>query len=332
MAGETHGLRRFRFHPLPLLPLLPSLVSARTSDLHVGSGLVLGILLWGGNNVALKQIVGSWPPFWTGSTRFLIAGLLLLSLVRWSGIWGPWRTPGPELNRALWWRAGLSLAVYIAACNWTLRFIPASHFALDMATAPVWALLTEPGRVDGRKRFQRWLAAALAFAGVAVLIGPSLRGGGHLLGELMGLGTAVLWTWHSRQCKAVGAGLSGAAVTAHAMWRAGWLLVPLAALELLLLRQLPPFTPRLLGLHAYCITLGGVVPFSLWNFALGHWPVSRVALFGNLIPVSTMAWAWFTLGEPFSPTFGLALLLILGGVVLGQAQLPAFLRRPPPVE
>jgi drug/metabolite transporter (DMT)-like permease len=41
-------------------------------------------------------------------------------------------------------------------------------------------------------------------------------------------------------------------------------------------------------------------------------------LFNNLIPVSTMIWAYFCLGEPVTPTFLLALLLIGIGVVLGQ--------------
>ncbi len=287
----------------------------------------MGILLWGGNNVALKQIVGVWPPLWTGSTRFLIAGLLLLALLRWTRWFGPWVDPGPELRRALWWRAGLSLAVYIAACNWTLRFIPASHFALDLATAPVWALLAEGHPADRSERRRRWLATALAFAGVAVLIAPGLRIGGRWWGELCGLGTALLWTWHSRQCKSVAVGLSGAAVTAHAMWRAGCLLFPGAVAEVLWIGHLPHGDVHVLALHAYCITLGGVIPFALWNHALSRWPVSRVSLYGNLIPASTMGWAWITLGEPVSPTFGGAMALIVAGVLLGQADLGRHFRR-----
>jgi len=277
--------------------------------------------------VALKQIVTVWPPLFAGSTRFLVAGLLLLALLRWSRWLGPWKAPDDALAHALWWRAGFSLAVYIAACNWTLRFIPASHFALAMATAPVWALLAEGPAAQPAERRRRWIATILAFAGVGVLIAPAFRAGERWWGELLGIGTAVLWTWHNRQCKSVTPRLSGAAVTAHAMWRAGCLLLPLALVEAWVAGKIPAADPRVIGMHAYCITLGGVIPFALWNDALGRWPVSRVALFGNLIPASTMGWAWATSGEPVSPTFGLSMALIVAGVVLGQTDLARHFRR-----
>ena len=64
---------------------------------------------------------------------------------------------------------------------------------------------------------------------------------------------------------------------------------------------------------------GGVIPYALWNNALRHWRTSQVVLFNNLIPFSTMAWAWFFLNEPFTSTFWAAMILIVAGVVLGQA-------------
>jgi drug/metabolite transporter (DMT)-like permease len=52
--------------------------------------------------------------------------------------------------------------------------------------------------------------------------------------------------------------------------------------------------------------------------ALRRWPTSRVYLFNNLIPLSTATWAHFTLGEEVSPTFWLAMAMIVAGVMLGQ--------------
>jgi drug/metabolite transporter (DMT)-like permease len=84
--------------------------------------------------------------------------------------------------------------------------------------------------------------------------------------------------------------------------------------------------------QGYCIVAGGVMAFALWNRALGQWPASRVLLFNNLIPVSTMAWAHFCLGEPVTPTFLVALLLIALGVVLGQLVASRPLRTEPKSE
>jgi drug/metabolite transporter (DMT)-like permease len=82
-----------------------------------------------------------------------------------------------------------------------------------------------------------------------------------------------------------------------------------------------PVTPQMLGVQLYCIVAGGVLAFGFWNNALTHWPTSRVLLFNNLIPLSTMTWAHFCLGEAVTRTFWMAMVLIVAGVVLGQTGL-----------
>lgn len=88
---------------------------------------------------------------------------------------------------------------------------------------------------------------------------------------------------------------------------------------------------ELWGVQSYCIVAGGVVAFALWNRALGQWPASRVLLFNNLIPVSTMIWAHFCLDEPVTRTFMLALALIALGVLLGQLAVRPGLRTEPEI-
>ena len=282
--------------------------------------LATAVFLWGGNNVALKQLMRGWTPAWTGSTRFLIAGGILMALLRWTPWFGRIPPPPPELRRALWWRGGGLMATYIVLCNLSLRFIPASHFALELALSPIWALWLESGSHGFRDRIRHWAAAGLAFSGVGLLLWPALHHPDETrwYGELLGLASGWFWTLHSRQGKRLAEGWSGTAVAAHSMWRAGVLLIPIAAFEILRAGKLPPMTPQLVGMQSYCIVLGGVIPFTLWNQCLARWPVSRVALFGNLIPGSTMAWAAIAGFERPSPTFAMSMLLIFGGVVLGQ--------------
>ena len=110
------------------------------------------------------------------------------------------------------------------------------------------------------------------------------------------------------------------------MWRAGVLLVPLGLIEVFL-RGFHP-VPWQFGIQAYCIIAGGVVAFGIWNIALHRWPTSKVYLFNNLIPLSSTAWAHFTLGEEVTHNFWLAMALIVAGVLIGQANLAA----PPPPE
>jgi len=282
------------------------------------AGLLLAIFLWGANNTSAKVLVAHWPPVWTGASRFLVAGWLLLLLTRHTNWLGSSPSPGTDLRRRLWLRGGASLAIYLVAFNWSLKFTSVSHVALYLGAAPVWALLLEGFAGQPRKvLLQRYGAAVLALTGVAVLFWPALRGSrASLPGEALGLAASFLWTWYGRQCRAFAGALSGAEITGHTMWRAGVLLLPIGLFEIA--RQGLPLTPKLLGLQAFCILGGSVVAFSLWMNALRHWQTSEVYLFNNLIPLSTTLWAWGTLGEPLSPTFWLAMLLIAAGVVFAQ--------------
>ncbi len=279
---------------------------------------MFAVFLWGGNNAGVKFLVGYWPPVFVGATRFLCAGLLLLALLRWTDWLGEWQPTPRALQGRLWLRGGLSLAVYIVTFNWALRFASASHVALLLAASPLWALLWEHHAGSRRDLLRKYAAAVLALAGVAVLFWPVLKGStASWPGEALGVLCSFLWTNYGRQCRALRGSLNGAEITAHTMWRAAVWLAPLAAMEVA--REGVVWQANLAWVQTYCIVAGGVIAFGLWANALRHWETSQVLLFNNLIPLSTMTWAYLWLDEPITHTFGLALVLIIAGVILGQA-------------
>lgn len=291
------------------------------TNFAIGVSLALGIFLWGGNNTGTKWLVETWPPVVTGSTRFLCAGLLMAGLLRWTNWLGGATTISARVSRKLWLRGGLSLASYIVCFNWALHFTSASHVALYLGASPVWALLWEERPQKTLRSLRRYGAAMLALAGVITLFGPALvNAKTNLPGEIFGLIGSVLWTVYGRESRALGAQMSGAEVAAQTMWRAGVLLMPLGIVETILSPKLT-CTSAMIGVQLYCVVAGGVVAFGIWNNALRHWPASRVLLFNNLIPLSTMTWAHFCLGEPVTRTFWTAMALIIAGVVLGQTEL-----------
>jgi drug/metabolite transporter (DMT)-like permease len=286
------------------------------SNAAVTATLLFAIFLWGGNNAGSKIVVTAWPPVWTGATRFFAAGMVLLSFLRWTTWLGPRSVPAPDVRRELWLRGGLSLAVYIAAFNWAVRYTSPSHVALYLGAAPIWALLWEGAEDRNKLSIRRICAALLALAGVAVLLWPALRATSlQLNGEIFGLAASVLWVAYGRQCRRLSRTLSGAEVSAETMWRAGLLLMPVALLEVA--QQGLPLTSQVVGIQVYCTLAGGVVAFAIWSNALRVWPTSKVLLFNNLIPPTTMAWSHFWLGEPITGTFWLAMGLIATGVVIG---------------
>lgn len=298
------------------LGILPG-VRNGSHQFSIGLGLVVAALFWGGNNVALRYLVLHWPPVWTGASRFLCAGLLLSAGLRYTDWLGPTTQLPRGVRLRLWYRGGLSLAIYITVCYASLQYIPSSHFALHLAAAPVWVLIWEGRLTSSRGSFLKISAAVLTLSGVLVLLWPAIRHGqAPWYGEAMGFAAGLLWTWYNRQAQVHAQEMTGIEVTAATLWRAGVWLLPITAVEV----SVRPihWDLQLVLIQAYCIVFGGAASFALWNRALKHWPASRVFLFGNLVPVSTILWAFVLLNEPLTPTLGWALLLILAGVWLGR--------------
>ena len=295
-------------------------VQSKPHNGALAGGLLLAVFLFGANNAGVKFLVRDWPPVTIGATRFLLAGLVLLALLRWTRLFGVAQPLSPALKRQLWWRTGLTMALYIIAFNTALKLTSVSHVALYLGASPVWALLWEGPPQRDWKSAQRYGAAALAFGGVLFLFWPMLRHGTtRLTGEILGLVCSVLWTLFGRQCRVLGRDLSGAEITAQTFWRSGVLLTPVALIEVSFSHI--SWRADLAWVQLFCILGGGVAAFALWNNALRHWKTSQVYLFNNLVPISTMSWAHFCLDEPITRTFWVAMILIGSGVLIGQANL-----------
>ena len=300
----------------------------QTNNAAIAGSLLLVVILWGGNNVGTKWLVATWPPIWTGATRFLVAGFFLLAVLRFTNWLGGFAPLTRQSCWQLWFRGGLSLAVYIVAFAWALRLTAASHVALYLGASPVWALLWEERPKRNWASARRYGAALLAVAGVLVLFWPVLKMGRqtNLIGELCGLAASISWANYNHQSRFLSAKIPGLEIAANAMWMSGVWLLPFGLLEIAA-HGIAADT-RHFFVQTLCILFGGVVPYALWNSALRHWQTSRVMLFNNFIPLTTTAWAYFILGEPVTSTFCAAMALIIAGVFLGQADWAKIFKMP----
>lgn len=300
---------------------------SKPNNASIASSLLLVVLLWGGNNVGTKWLVGAWPPIWTGCTRFLCAGTILFSVLKFTRWLGEFKPLTRELRGQLWWRGGLSLAAYVVAFCWALKLTAASHVALYIGASPVWSLLIEERPQKSWSSFRRYGAALLALSGVLVLFWPALKNASfNFVGELCGLVSSLLWANYNHQSRILARNLSGFEVAASSMWMSGVILLPLGLWEIHA-RGLVLDAPHL-EVQSVNILFGAVLPYALWNSALCHWQTSRVMLFNNVIPLSTAIWAYYCLGEPITSTFCAAMILIIAGVLLGQMDWPKIFRLP----
>jgi drug/metabolite transporter (DMT)-like permease len=267
--------------------------------------------------------------------RFLLAGLILLAVLRFTSWLGEFQPLSRAQLRQLWLRGGLILAAYVVVFCWALKLTAAAHVALYIGASPVWSLLIEERPQRNWTSVRRYSAALLALAGVLVLFWPALKGGGfNFAGELCGLTAGIIWAVYNLQASLLAREIKGVEVAAHSMWMSGALLLPLALVEIWPRGGIVLDAPHL-GVQGLNILLGSVVAYALWNSALRHWQTSRVMLFNNAIPLSTAAWAHFCLREPVTSTFCTAMALIVAGVFLGQFDWTKLFMRagyPPPAK
>ena len=162
----------------------------------------------------------------------------------------------------------------------------------------------------------RWLGAGLAFAGLLVLLAPGVGavvdGASALAMALAGAGWGVYSLAGRRQADAL------AATAANFV-----LAVPVLMLAVVLLPVSPealPATPQGLGLAVLSGAVTSGMGYALWYALLPSLGAARAAVAQLTVPLIAAAGGAVLLAEMPSLRFGVAALLVLGGVALASRQ------------
>ena len=153
--------------------------------------LLLLATLWGASYSFIKVAIETIPPLTLIAARTMIAGALLLAVMRWRGV----RLPRDVAN---WGRfavqSGLNAVVPFTLIAWAEHTVDAGVAVILNATTPIFAflvtaLITRHEPVTMRKL----VGVALGIAGVCVIIGPeALSGLGRETGAQLAVVTASL--------------------------------------------------------------------------------------------------------------------------------------------
>jgi drug/metabolite transporter (DMT)-like permease len=136
------------------------------------------------------------------------------------------------------------------------------------------------------------------------------------VGEVFGVLTGLVWTYHSRLGREMGKDFTGAEITAHCMLKSSVWLIPFVIWNLF--KDPIDYNQSVIVAQVYNVLFGSVIAYIFWYTGLRYWAASRVLLFNNLIAPCTMAWAYFCFGEHVSPTFWIAMFLIGAGILILQ--------------
>ncbi len=273
-------------------------------------------ILWGTTYLAIRVAVETIPPFFMAGIRFLLAGAILLVILRLRGVKMPGR---------LQWRSAAVIGAFLllggnGLVTWSEQKIPSGTAALVVATVPLWMTAFDwllYRRATPTKKMG--LGLILGSLGIGLLIGPGLNTGQAAIlwsDWAIILLAPVLWSigsLHSRQ-----ANLPENAFMATAMeMLAGGALLLLAGLLTGEAAQLDlaAISTRSLLSTLYLIFFGSIVAFTAYIWLLKTVEAAKVATYTYVNPIIAVALGWLLLNETITPQMLLAVVVIITGVV-----------------
>jgi len=288
------------------------------SPFAVWAGILVLYIVWGSTYLAIRVAVGSIPPFLMGAMRFIPAGLLLGAGVAAYGR-GSVRLPSLRETRDAAIVGAFLIGGGMGVVSWAETMVSSGTTALLVALMPMWLGIF--ARLVFGERMARGavLGTVVGLAGVAVLAGPSIAGGGtEAPGLIALLVSPMCWAAGSLYAarKAVLPRPALMATSAE-MLLGGTLLLVVAALT----GELTGFSPSAVEPQAwagllYLITIGSLVGFVTFAWLIGVAPLPRVTTYAYVNPMVAVILGAIILGEPLEPRTILAAAIIVAGVVM----------------
>lgn len=298
--------------------------------------MTLPPLLWAGNAVVGRLMVGQMPPLTFNFLRWLLTALILLPLA--------WRALTPWSRIAERWPYLLALGVLgVGAFNSLqyLALITSSpiNVTLVAASMPVWMLAVGALFFGEQARRRQYAGAALGLVGVLVVIGRGsldtllqvrfVAGDGYILLAVIG------WAFYSWLLARPPAHMQGAA---RPRSDEGWDWAGLLLVQTLFgLAAAGLFTAGEQALGAAPIRWSGgviaallyvslgasILAYRCWGLGVAEGGPALAAFFNNLTPLFAAVLSALLLGEAPRGFHALAFALIVGGIAVSLPRRPA---------
>ncbi|MFZ4650861.1 MAG: DMT family transporter [Rubrivivax sp.] len=294
--------------------------------------LTLPPLLWAGNAVVGRLMVGQVPPMTLNFLRWVGAAIILLPLA--------WRALLPWSRIAARWPYLLAIGVLGVGLFNSLQYLALTtstpiNVTLVAASMPVWMLLVGALFFGERPTRRQVIGAVIGGAGVLLVISRGswevLREVRFVPGDLYILAAIVGWAFYSWLLARPPAHMRGAE---RPDWDwAGILLIQtlfglLGSALFFTGEQLAGVAPIRWGLPVIAalvyISLGAsILAYRCWGLGVAQGGPTLAAFFNNLTPLFAAVMSALVLGESPQPFHGVAFVLIVGGIAVSMRRAPA---------
>jgi drug/metabolite transporter (DMT)-like permease len=275
--------------------------------------MVVLCLSWGLNQVAIKLALPEIPPMTQGALRSFGALPVVFIIARLRGV--PLTARDGTLAAGLVVGAlfGLEFICIYAGLVWTT----ASRGVVFVYVGPFFIALGARLLLHERLVPLQWGGLALAFLGILVAVGapdPTVDAR-ILLGDGLLIAGGLFWAATTLIIKGTAlARVSAEKTTIYQLAMSALLLAVGAAVLGERVTRMPGAVA--LGSLAYQTIWVLAITFTVWFALVVKYSASRLAALSFLTPLFGVAAGHFLLGDPLTPTFAVAVVLVVAGLVL----------------
>jgi drug/metabolite transporter (DMT)-like permease len=272
-------------------------------------------VVWGSTYFGIRVALESFPPFFIGAVRFIVAGAVMFVFARARHERSP--------TGAQWLGALASGTLFFVVGNGLVnvaeRTVSSGLVSVLVATMPLWASVF--ARLFGERLARsEVLGVALGLVGVAVLnLGGELRAspGGAVCGLLAPMGWALgsIVSRRAPSPSGMPAGMMGSAAPMLAGGGAMFV-VSLATREHAMREHLAAMSTRSVVAVVYLCIVGSLVGFSAYSYLLKHTRPALATSYAYVNPVIAVVLGCAFAGERFGASSAVGAGIVLVAVVV----------------
>jgi drug/metabolite transporter (DMT)-like permease len=285
---------------------------------RIAAALIALCAVWGYSWIAMKIALRHAHPFDFATHRLVLGALLLFGLVVATGR----RLTLPDY-RTVAMLGLLQVGAFVLLSHYALLVAGPGKTAVLTYTMPFWMLLFAAMILGERLRRAQWVAVAVAFTGLLLIVSPwrltSLEGSALAVasGAAWALAAVLSKKWPVKDADLL-------TITA---WQLLFGAIPFVLLSLAHDHGATAWTREYAMALAYSTLFATAAGWALWTFVLANAPAGITGINALGVPVFAVAASWLQLGERPTPAefagmalIGLALaFLAWAGLARSQA-------------
>jgi drug/metabolite transporter (DMT)-like permease len=267
----------------------------------VWSALWVVYIVWGSTYLAIRVMVRTLPPLLSAGARFVLAGLILWTILAIRKGWSQMRVGKREVLASALVGAALLFGGNGLVQLAEERGAPSSLAALLIASVPLIVILF---RWITRERISggTLLGVAVGFTGVALLVLPGNRpAGADSLAVGMLLAASVFWAAGSFFSKSLPLPKDPFVSTAMQMLTGGLVLVTAGLVSGESFSGID-LASSSVAAFIYLVVFGSLLAFTAYVWLLANAPISKVATYAYVNPVVAIFLGWLILSERITAT------------------------------